>query len=78
MDHLPLRRQAYLLYLRFLYAAFAVTQTLGDDARGCTLDMGVVEADQWLAQHRVSLNYSFDDFKADERTLQELRSRSTR
>ena len=30
------------------------------------LGMGVAEADQWLAQRGVSLNYSFQDFKADE------------
>ncbi len=43
-----------------------------------TLGIGVVETDQCLAQRRVSLNYSFEDFKADERTLQELRGRSSR
>ena len=43
-----------------------------------TLGIGVLEADQWLAQRGVSLNYSFEDFKADERTLQELRGRSPR
>lgn len=40
-----------------------------------TLGFGVIEADQWLAKHGVSLNYSFEDFKADERTLQEFRAR---
>ena len=43
-----------------------------------TLGVGVLEADDWLAQRGVSLNYSFEDFKADERTLQELRGRSPR
>ena len=43
-----------------------------------TLGVGVLEADEWLAQRGVSLNYSFEDFKADERTLQELRGLSPR
>ena len=43
-----------------------------------TLGVGVLEADERLAQRGVSLNYSFEDFKADERTLQELRGRSPR
>ena len=43
-----------------------------------TLGVGVLEADEWLAQRGVSLNYSFEDFKADERTPQELRGRSSR
>ncbi len=42
-----------------------------------TLGIGVIEVDQWLAQRGVSLNYSFEDFKADEQTLQELRGRSS-
>ena len=42
-----------------------------------TLGIGVIETDQWLAQRGVPLNYSFEDFKADERTLQELRGRSS-
>ena len=41
-----------------------------------TLGIGVIEADEWLAQHGVPLNYSFEDFKADEQTLRDLRSRS--
>lgn len=43
-----------------------------------TLGIGVIEADQWLAQRGVALNYSFEDFKADERALQELRGQSER
>lgn len=41
------------------------------------LGISVIEADHWLAQRGVSLNYSFEDFKSDERTLRELRSRSS-
>ena len=43
-----------------------------------TLAVGVLEADEWLAQRGVSLNYSFEDFKADAQTLQDLRGRSPR
>ena len=43
-----------------------------------TLGVAVLEADDWLAQRGVSLNYSCEDFKADQRTLQELRGRSPR
>ncbi len=37
-----------------------------------TLEMGVVEADQWLAERGVPLNYTFEDFQADVRTLETL------
>lgn len=40
-----------------------------------TLGIGVVETDAWLASRGVSLNYSFEDFRADQETLRELRSR---
>ena len=43
-----------------------------------TLGIGVLEADQWLAQRGIPLNYTYEDFKADERTLDELRSRTAR
>ena len=43
-----------------------------------TLGVGVLEADDWLAQRGVSLNYSFENFMANERTLQELWGRSPR
>lgn len=33
-----------------------------------TLGIGVLEADHWLAERGVALNYSLDDFRADRRT----------
>ena len=35
-----------------------------------SLGIGVLEADQWLAERGVPLNYSFEDFQADQQTLQ--------
>lgn len=43
-----------------------------------TLGLGVLEADAWLAQRGVPLNYTFEDFRADQQTLNELRSRAPR
>ena len=43
-----------------------------------TLGIGVIDADQWLARHGVPLNYTFEDFKADQNTLRELRGPSSR
>jgi len=40
-----------------------------------TLAIGVVEADAWLAERGIPLNYDFDDFLADQQTLRELRGR---
>lgn len=40
-----------------------------------TLGMGVVEADAWLAERGIPLNYDFADFQADQETLRELRTR---
>ena len=37
-----------------------------------TLGVGVVEADRWLAERGVSLNYSFQDLVADRKSLGEL------
>jgi len=42
-----------------------------------TLGIGVFEADQSLAQRGVALNYSFEDFQADQQTLQDIRGRSS-
>jgi predicted HTH domain antitoxin len=43
-----------------------------------TLGMGVIEADQWLAQRSVALNYSFEAFQADQRTVCSLRNPESR
>ncbi|HKQ50482.1 MAG TPA: UPF0175 family protein [Phycisphaerae bacterium] len=43
-----------------------------------TLGMGVIEADQWLADRGVPLNYTFEDFQADVRSLEELRGPTSR
>ena len=43
-----------------------------------TLGVGVVDADHWLAQRGVPLNYTFEDFKADQNTLRELRGPTSR
>jgi predicted HTH domain antitoxin len=43
-----------------------------------TLGMAVVQADQWLADRGVPLNYTFEDFKADQNTLRELRGHRSR
>jgi predicted HTH domain antitoxin len=37
-----------------------------------TLGIGVVQADQWLADRGVSLNYSRSDLEADRKTLRDL------
>lgn len=37
-----------------------------------TLGIGVLEADEWLAQRGVPLNFTLEDLKADEHTLREL------
>ncbi len=37
-----------------------------------TLGMGVMETQQWLADQKVPLNYSVEDFEADQKTLSEL------
>ena len=37
-----------------------------------TLGMGVIAAQQWLADQRVPINYSVEDFEADCRTLERL------
>ena len=50
---------------------------LSIDRLARTLGIGVVETDEWLAKRGESLNDSFEDLKADEWTLQELRSRSS-
>ncbi len=38
-----------------------------------TLGVTVFEADQWLAERKVPLNYSIEDFRADGETLRKLR-----
>ncbi len=43
-----------------------------------TLGIGVIQADEWLAQRGVLLNYGFEDFEADGRTLRELRGHGPR
>ena len=43
-----------------------------------TLGVGVVDADRWLAQRGVPLNYTFEDFTADQNTLRELRGPTSR
>ncbi len=40
-----------------------------------TLGIGVLEADAWLAERGIPLNYDFDDFQTDRQTLRELRRR---
>jgi predicted HTH domain antitoxin len=42
------------------------------------LGMGVIEADRWLADRRVPLNYTLDDLQADRQTLSELLGESRR
>jgi len=42
------------------------------------LGIGVIDADHWLAQRGVPLNYSVEDFKADQYTLRELRGQASR
>jgi len=42
-----------------------------------TLGMGVIDAEDWLSQRRVPLNYSLDDFQADMATLRDLRGRTS-
>ena len=37
-----------------------------------TLGMGVIEADAWLAERGVELNYSANDLAADRKALAEL------
>jgi predicted HTH domain antitoxin len=41
-----------------------------------SLEVSVLEADQWLAERGVPLNYSFEDFEADVQTLREFRGSS--
>lgn len=36
-----------------------------------TLGMGVIEADRWLAERNVPLNYTYDDLQKDIATLAE-------
>ena len=43
-----------------------------------TLGVGVVDADQWLGQRGIPLNYTFEDFTADQNTLRELRGPTSR
>lgn len=43
-----------------------------------TLGIGVLQADEWLAQRGVPLNYGFEDFEADQRALRGLRGRGPR
>jgi predicted HTH domain antitoxin len=43
-----------------------------------TLGVGVAEADHWLAQRGVPLNYTFEDFTADQNTVRELRGPTSR
>jgi predicted HTH domain antitoxin len=42
------------------------------------LGMGVIEADRWLAERNVPLNYSVEDFEADVKNLRELFPRDRR
>jgi predicted HTH domain antitoxin len=37
-----------------------------------TLGMGVIEAQQWLADQGVPMNYSVEDYEADCRTMERL------
>jgi predicted HTH domain antitoxin len=37
-----------------------------------SLNMGVIEADQWLAERGVSLNYSRENLREDQRTIESL------
>lgn len=43
-----------------------------------TLGIGVIEADRWLAERGVPLNYGFEDFQSDTQTLRELRDSSSK
>ncbi len=43
-----------------------------------TLHIGVLEADQWLAERGAPLNYTFEDFQADERTSKEVSDQAQR
>ena len=36
------------------------------------LGMGVIEAQRWLADHNIPLNYSIEDYQADRETLADL------
>ncbi|MBK8267193.1 MAG: UPF0175 family protein [Planctomycetes bacterium] len=40
-----------------------------------TLGIAVLEADAWLAERGVALNYTLDDLRDDENSLRELRGR---
>jgi predicted HTH domain antitoxin len=40
-----------------------------------SLSISVIEADAWLAERNVPLNYTIDDLRADGNTLRELRNR---
>lgn len=42
------------------------------------LGMGVIEADRWLAQRHVPLNYTQEDLETGRRTLDRLMSESSR
>lgn len=37
-----------------------------------TIDMGVIEAQQWLADQGVPQNYGLEDYRADCRTIERL------
>jgi len=37
-----------------------------------TLGMGVIEAQQWLADHKIPMNYSVEDYEADCRTIEQF------
>jgi predicted HTH domain antitoxin len=41
------------------------------------LGLGVLEADAWLAERGVAINYDIEDFRADRTTLDDLRSKTT-
>ncbi len=42
-----------------------------------TLGLGVLEADRWLAERGVPLNYTYEDLMADRKVTDELRGRGS-
>lgn len=42
-----------------------------------TLEISVLETDEWLAARGVPLNYTIEDFMADRQTLRELRTQAS-
>lgn len=59
---------AFEAYRRGLVSVGRLTEVLG---------MGVIEADRWLAERRVPLNYTREDLESDQQTLDRLLSESS-